>query len=90
MHDHTEPTPWGTGLLVTAIVAGLAAVAAYGFGAALAHVHPALSLAINVVAVGGAAPTVWRWRVLPVWRWVVYGAGLGVALGWIGLFVTLI
>ena len=86
--DPTEPTPWGTGILVTVICAALTAVAVYGFGYALANVLPALSVAINVVAVGGSAPSVWRWRTVPVLRWLACGLGIGVALGWLGLLVT--
>jgi hypothetical protein len=40
---------------------------------------------INVVAVGGAAPTVWRWHEVIVWRWAVYGSATGVGLGWLAL-----
>jgi hypothetical protein len=47
-----------------------------------------LSLAVNLVAVGGVAPTVWRWRARPVTRWVLAGASTGVALAWIGLLFS--
>jgi Protein of unknown function (DUF2537) len=80
-----EPTPWVTGLLVSALVGGLVAVAIYAFGWELARINPFLAVLINVVAVGGAAPTVWRWRTVDVVRWVVYGATAGVGLGWLAL-----
>ncbi|WP_280424672.1 DUF2537 domain-containing protein [Nocardia carnea] len=80
-----EPTPWAAGLTVAALVAALTAVGVYAFGAALTQVHPLFSLAVNVVAVIGIAPTAWRWRTRPVTRWVLAGAGAGVLLGWIGL-----
>ena len=58
----------------------------FAFGAALLQVNVVVAVAINLVAVVGSAPTVWRWRATPVWRWVVYGLAAGVALAWIGLF----
>ncbi|MFR9750848.1 DUF2537 domain-containing protein [Nocardia sp. 004] len=82
---YRDPTPWGAGLTVTTIVALLSAVAVYSFGAALAEVQPLLAVAVNLVAVGGAAPTAWRWRCTPVVRWVLAGIAVGVLLGWTGL-----
>lgn len=80
-----EPIPWAAGSTVAALVAALTAVGVYAFGAALAQVHPLFSLAVNVVAAIGIAPTAWRQRYRPVTRWVLAGAGIGVLLGWIGL-----
>lgn len=80
-----DPTPWAAGITVAALVAILATVSVYAFGAALAAVHPLLAVFINIVAVGGAAPTAWRWRHTPVTRWVLLGSAVGVALGWLGL-----
>ncbi len=84
------PTPWSTGLLVTALTAALVAVAIFAFGTALGRINPVLATLINIIAVGGAAPTVWRWRTVPIVRWAVYGAIAGVALGWIGLAVSVL
>lgn len=78
-------TPWSTGLLVSGFTAIFTVVAVVGFGSALANIHPLLALGFNLVVVGGAAPTVWRWRRAPVWRWVVYGATAGVVSGWVAL-----
>ncbi|WP_068277557.1 DUF2537 domain-containing protein [Aldersonia kunmingensis] len=88
--EQTESTPWTTGLLVSAIVTALVATGIYAFGAALADINPILAVVINIVAVGGAAPSVWRWHTVAVWRWVVYGAIAGVALGWLGLLASAI
>lgn len=76
-------TPWGTGLTVAAFVAAVTAAAIIVLSLGLLRVHPLLAVGLNAVAVGGLAPTVWGWRVRPVWRWFVWGTGLGVALGWI-------
>lgn len=83
----TEPTPWATGLLVAAFAAAVVLAGIIGFGTALAAIHPLLAVGFNVVVVGGAAPTVWRWRHAPVWRWTVYGAGAGVVFGWTALIL---
>ncbi|MFF0493073.1 DUF2537 domain-containing protein [Nocardia sp. NPDC003482] len=85
-----EPTPWAPGVAVAVFVAALTAAGVYSFGFALAQVHWTLSVAVNLIAVGGAAPTAWRWRTTPVTRWVVAGLAAGVGLGWLVLLITAI
>lgn len=80
-----ESTPWGTGLTVAAFVAAVTAVAIVVLSLGVARVHPFLAVALNIVAVGGLAPTLWGWRTLPVRRWFVLGGGAGVAAGWLAL-----
>jgi hypothetical protein len=82
-----ESTPWGTGLTVAAGVAAVTATAVIVLSLGLLRVHPLLAVGLNLVAVGGLAPTVWGWRTRPVWRWFAFGAGVGVAGGWIALLV---
>ena len=76
-------TPWGTGLTVAGFVAGVVGVAIVVLSLGLIRIHPLLAVGLNVVAVGGLAPTVWGWRRLPVWRWFVLGSAVGVAVGWV-------
>lgn len=83
----SEPTPWAAGITAAALVAALTAVGVYAFGAALAQIHPLVSVAVNLIAVGGAAPTAWRWRFAPVTRWVIAGLSVGVLLAWAGLLL---
>ena len=78
-------TPWGTGLTVSAFVAAVTAGAIVVLSVGLTRVNPLLAVGLNLVAVGGLAPTVWGWRARPVWRWVVLGAGVGVVIGWLTL-----
>ncbi|KKE99160.1 DUF2537 domain-containing protein [Mycolicibacterium obuense] len=80
-----EPTPWGTGLTVAAFVAAVLAAVLIVLGIGLMRVNPLLAIGLNLVAVGGLAPTVWGWRKAPVWRWFVLGAVVGVAAAWLGL-----
>lgn len=76
-------TPWGTGLTVALFVATVVAAAIIVLSLGLSRVHPLIAVGLNVVAVGGLAPTVWGWRARPVWRWFVLGSGVGVGVGWL-------
>ncbi len=87
---YPEPTPWAAGIAVAVLVAALTAAAVYSFGIALAEVHWLLAVAVNLIAVGGAAPSAWRWRTTPVVRWVLAGIAAGIALAWFGLLVVAI
>ena len=80
-----ESTPWATGLTVAAFVAAVIGTAIVVLSIGLVRVHPLLAVGLNLVAVGGLAPTAWGWRKVPVWRWFVLGAGVGVACAWIAL-----
>jgi uncharacterized protein DUF2537 len=81
----TERTPWGTGLTVSAFVAAVTAAAVVVLSLGVARVHPLLAVGLNVIAVGGLAPTLWGWRAVPVLRWFVLGGGVGVVGAWIAL-----
>ncbi|MGB8403503.1 MAG: DUF2537 domain-containing protein [Mycobacterium sp.] len=76
-------TPWGTGLTVAGFVAAVIAAGIVVLSLGLTRVHPLLAVTLNLIAVGGLAPTVWGWRQRPVWRWFVLGSGAGVAIGWL-------
>lgn len=78
-------TPWATGLTVAAFVAAVTSTAIVVLSIGLMRVHPLLAAGLNLVAVGGLAPTGWGWRRVPVWRWFVLGSGVGVAGAWIAL-----
>ncbi|MCV7419151.1 DUF2537 domain-containing protein [Mycobacterium yunnanensis] len=78
-------TPWGTGLTVAAFVAAVTAGAIVVLSLGLVRVQPILAVGLNLVAVGGLAPTVWGWRRRPVWRWFVLGSAVGVVVGWLVL-----
>ena len=78
-----ESTPWAMGLTVSAFVAAVVGAAIVVLSVGLMKVHPVLAIGLNLVAVGGLAPTVWEWRKRPVWRWFVLGAAVGVACAWL-------
>lgn len=80
-----DSTPWAMGLTVAGFVAAVTVAAIVVLSLGLTRVHPLLAVGLNLVAVGGLAPTVWGWRRLPVWRWFVLGAAVGVAGAWLAL-----
>ena len=80
-----DSTPWGTGLTVAGFTAALTVAAVVVLSLGVARVHPLLAVGLNVVAVGGLAPTLWGWRTVPVLRWFVLGGGVGVAGAWLTL-----
>ncbi|WP_197378602.1 DUF2537 domain-containing protein [Mycolicibacterium mengxianglii] len=80
-----DSTPWGTGLTVAAFVAAVTGAAVVVLSMGLIRVHPLLAVGLNLVAVGGLAPTVWDWRDKPVVRWFALGFAVGVAVSWIAL-----
>ena len=81
----SEETPWATGLTVAIFVAAVIGAAIVVLSIGLMRVHPLLAVGLNLVAVGGLAPTVWGWRRVPVWRWFVLGSAVGVAGAWVAL-----
>ncbi|MDT5348071.1 MAG: hypothetical protein QOH91_1358 [Mycobacterium sp.] len=81
--ERHQNAPWGTGLKVAGFVAAVTGVAIVVLSLGLMRVHPLLAVGLNIVAVGGLAPTLWGWRRTPVLRWFVLGAGVGVAGAWL-------
>ncbi len=70
---------------MTAFVAAVTATAIVVLSLGLVRVHVLLAIALNIVAAGGLAPTLWGWRRTPVLRWFVLGAGVGVVVAWVAL-----
>lgn len=77
-------------MAVAGFVAAVTGTAIVILSLGLIRVHPMLAAGLNVVAVGGLAPTVWEWRYTAVLRWFALGAGLGVAGAWAVLLVLLV
>ena len=72
-------------MTVAAFASEVIATAIVVLSVGLMRVHPLLAVGLNLVAVGGLAPTVWGWRRVPVWRWFVLGSAVGVGGAWIAL-----
>lgn len=77
-----------TGIPVALFAAVLVGVALTAFGTELADINVFFAIGINLIVVGGAAPTVLRWRRTPVWRWIVYGASVGAVLSFLALGIS--
>ena len=75
---------------MAAFVAALTATAIIVLSLGMTRVHPMVSVGLNLVAVGGLAPTLWDWRTRPVRRWFVLGTAVGVAVGWVAMLGLLL
>ncbi|GLZ45556.1 hypothetical protein Acsp06_17410 [Actinomycetospora sp. NBRC 106375] len=77
-----EPTPWGVGLLLTALVAGVVLLANLALAAPLIIGLGVIGLLVDAAVVAGLVPALWLNRRVPTWRWAVYGTfvGTGIAL----------
>ncbi|OBJ68054.1 DUF2537 domain-containing protein [Mycobacterium sp. 1274756.6] len=85
-----DATPWGTGLTVAGFVAAVTAATILVLSIGLTRFQPLAAAGLNLVAVGGLAPTLWSWRRVPVLRWILLGAACGVAGAWVALLVLLV
>ncbi|MEC3981156.1 DUF2537 domain-containing protein [Amycolatopsis sp. H20-H5] len=86
-----EPTPWFTGLTVSAFVAAVVAVAMLALAGTLARETSAwLAVLASVVVTAGIGPSLWLARQLPILRWAAFGAAAGVLVAWIGVLVILL
>lgn len=83
-----RPTPWSTGLGVSAVIAAIVVVVLVLVTLGLADVNPVLAVVINLAVVAGMVPSIWIGRNVPVWRWVALGAAAGIVLSWIALLLS--
>ncbi len=85
-----EPTPWATGLTVSAVLAAIVTVCLVVVSSGLAEVSVLLAVAVNVAVAAGFAPSIWLGRRVPVWRWVAFGTAGGIGLAWVALLLGLL
>ena len=85
-----NPTPWGTGLTVSAIVAGLVTVILVAVTQGLGEVSPVLAVAVNLGVAAGFAPSIWFGRNVPIWRWVGCGTAVGIVVSWLAGVLSLL
>ncbi|MDQ4021320.1 MAG: DUF2537 domain-containing protein [Actinomycetota bacterium] len=86
----TEPTPWATGLTVTASTAVIVGIALFSLSLGLATVGIWPVVLANLLVAAGLAPSLWLARATPIWRWVAYGAATGIPLTWLALLLSLL
>ena len=80
-----EPTPWPTGLAVSAFILVVVLVSMLTLVDTLARTSLVLAVGSNVVVTAGLMPSVWLARHTPIWRWVALGACAALALAWLAL-----
>lgn len=88
--QYQEPTPWATGLTVSATTAVIAGVALLALSQGLASAGSWFVVLANLLVAAGLAPSIWLGRATPIWRWVAYGAAAGIPLTWIALLFSLL
>jgi hypothetical protein len=85
-----EPTPWGTGLTISAVAATITVVMLVALAEALAETSRWLSALATVLVAAGLAPSIWLLRTVPVWRWMAYGVAAGIGCGCVVLLLSLL
>ncbi|MEE4025624.1 DUF2537 domain-containing protein [Gordonia sp. PKS22-38] len=76
-----EPTPWVLGLFVTVFHALFATLLLVGVYDLIGGFVTWLGLLAVLVVAGGLGWTLWDLRDRPVWRWIVWGALIGLLAG---------
>ncbi len=85
-----EPTPWATGLTVSAVVAAIVGVALLSLSQALASNGVGAVVLANGLVAAGLTPSLWLGRATPTWRWIAYGTAAGIVATWVALLLSLL
>lgn len=85
-----EPTPWATGLTVSAMTAVIVGIGLLSLSQELARVGFWPVVLANLMVAAGLTPSMWLVWATPIWRWVAYGTAAGIALTWIALLFSLL
>jgi hypothetical protein len=84
------PTPWATGLTVSAFFAVLATIADVALSRAFAGAFGLLWIPANLLVGVGLAPSLYLLRTVPFWRWPAVGTAAGLAAAWVVLLLGLL
>ncbi|HYZ08192.1 MAG TPA: DUF2537 domain-containing protein [Pseudonocardiaceae bacterium] len=85
-----EPTPWATGLTVSAVSAAMVLATLVALAQGLTEIGAWAPPGTLLLVTAGLAPSVWLARHTPVWRWLCFGVAAGVALSWVVLLLSLL
>lgn len=85
-----EPTPWATGLTVSAVTAVIVGIGLFSLSQALERVGFWPVALANLLVAAGLVPSMWLAWTTPIWRWVAYGTAAGIPLTWIALLFSLL
>ncbi|MGH3670350.1 MAG: DUF2537 domain-containing protein [Pseudonocardiaceae bacterium] len=86
----SEPTPWATGLTISAVSAVIVGTALLSLSQGLVRDGRWLVVLANLLVAMGLAPSIWLGRATPIWRCVAYGTAAGIVLTWIALLLSLL
>lgn len=84
------PTPWVTGLPISAFFAVLVGIADVVLSRAFAGAFGLLWVPANLLVVLGLAPSLYLLRTTPFWRWPALGAATGFGAAWVVLLLGLL
>jgi hypothetical protein len=88
--DDAEPTPWATGLAISAFTAVVVAVGDVALSRAFAEAFGLLWVPANILVALGLAPSLHLLRLAPFWRWPALGAAAGLAVAWVVLLLGML
>ncbi len=84
------PTPWATGLTVSAFFAVLVTIADVALSTAFADAFGLLWIPANLVVSAGLAPSLYLLRHTPFWRWPAIGTTAGLVAAWVAMLLGLL
>ena len=84
------PTPWASGLAVSAFFAVAVGIGDVVLSRAFGSVFGWLWVPANLLVTIGIAPTLWLARSTPFWRWLALGTVAGLAAAWVVLLLGLL
>jgi hypothetical protein len=84
------PTPWATGLTVSAFFAVVVTIGDVVLSRAFAEAFGLLWVLANIVVGLGLSPSLWLARRTPFWRWPALGAAVGLGVAWVVLLLGLL
>ena len=88
--DPQEPTPWATGLAVSAFTAVFVAFGDIALSTAFADAFGLLWVPANLLVAFGLTPSLHLLRHTPFWRWPALGAAAGLVTAWVVLLLGLL
>ena len=84
------PTPWATGLPIAAFFAVFVGIGDVQLSSAFAEAFGLLWVPANLLVGLGLAPSLYLLRAVPFWRWPAIGTGVGLAVAWVVLIVSML
>ncbi len=84
------PTPWATGLTISAFFAIMVTIADVALSKAFAQAFGLLWVPANLLVALGLAPSLYLLRRVPFWRWPAIGTAAGLVAAWVALLLDML